>query len=52
MWELLKTDVAVEEKFELTSTSFVKGAEIPVKYSGKGADLSPLTALKPQPCQV
>lgn len=35
------TDVAAWEKFELTSTAFVNGAKIPVKYTGEGEDISP-----------
>jgi Raf kinase inhibitor-like YbhB/YbcL family protein len=40
---------AFGEKFELTSTALVNGAEIPVKYTGEGDDISPPLAWKGAP---
>jgi Raf kinase inhibitor-like YbhB/YbcL family protein len=46
-WVLNKTDIKadakpVAEKFELTSTSFVNGEELPFKYTGKDGVSPPL----------
>ena len=35
------TNVAVVQKFELTSTAFVNGGKIPVEYTRDGGDISP-----------
>lgn len=48
-WVLSKTDVPIDEEFELTSTAFKEGERIPVKYTGEGADVSPPLAWKGAP---
>ncbi len=52
LWVFIESDVAVEQTFELTSTSFVNGAKIPVKYTQDqlgGANASPPLAWKGAP---
>jgi Raf kinase inhibitor-like YbhB/YbcL family protein len=48
IWMLIKTEIPVKVEFELTSTSFVNGAEIPVKYTGENG-ISPPLAWKGAP---
>ncbi|MBA4291336.1 YbhB/YbcL family Raf kinase inhibitor-like protein [bacterium] len=48
IWILIKTDVPVKAEFELTSTAFVNGAEIPATYTGKDG-ISPPLAWKGAP---
>jgi Raf kinase inhibitor-like YbhB/YbcL family protein len=48
IWMLIKTEIPVKVEFELTSTSFVSGAVIPVKYTGENG-ISPPLAWKGAP---
>jgi Raf kinase inhibitor-like YbhB/YbcL family protein len=49
VWVLSKTDVPIDEEFELTSTAFKDGARIPFEHTGAGANISPPLAWKGAP---